>query len=325
MNQPTTEPRIIRIDHANRLPAVDRLVTGMRGSDPERARRFLEYACASEIRLDCMWSAVNDDHDIHATVLAVPSPGRTAMVFTSRPAHRSQVPLLATLVRRACEAIGEEGVDVAQALPEPSETLTEAALVDAGFLRLADLSYLERRKPTRGEAFAPIWPEGVKAVAFDTSKEADLHAILEASYIDTLDCPGLIGLRRTEDVIAGHRATGRFDPSMWTLLYAEGRGAGALLLNPCPASESIELVYLGLAPWARGRGFGRLLLQHGLHLSRRYGKERMISLAVDEANVPALRLYRRCGFRVAAHRIAMIRTCRPERPVDSATSAAAKS
>jgi ribosomal-protein-alanine N-acetyltransferase len=79
-----------------------------------------------------------------------------------------------------------------------------------------------------------------------------------------------------------------------------------LLLNRSPASNTIELVYLGLAPAARGRGLGRQLLRHGLHLLGRR-EERAITLAVDEQNDPALALYRGEGFRRVLRRIALIR------------------
>src|SRR5690606_2862219 len=139
--------------------------------------------------------------------------------------------------------------------------------------------------------------------------EADLLRVLEESYENTLDCPGLRGLRETRDILCGHQATGTFDPSLWTLLFERGAACGALLLNPVPHHRSIELVYLGLAPRARGRGCGKLLLQHGLALlaSR---DERIVSLAVDEQNAPALALYRSAGFTLSLRRIALVRSLR---------------
>src|SRR5439155_230273 len=125
----------------------------------------------------------------------------------------------------------------------------------------------------------------------------------------TLDCPGLRGYRRTSDILEGHRASGVFDPGLWTLLLVDGRVGGALLLNPAVDGQSVELVYLGLARWGRGRGLGRLLLRHGFALLGRRS-ERTINLAVDEANAPALALYRREGFVPILRRTAMIRPVR---------------
>jgi ribosomal protein S18 acetylase RimI-like enzyme len=133
--------------------------------------------------------------------------------------------------------------------------------------------------------------------------------VLEASYEQTLDCPGLLGLRRTEDVLRGHQATGRFEPELWTLMELDGRPSGALLLNPASEGRCIELVYLGLARAARGQGHGRRLLRHGLRLVRER-PERLMTLAVDDGNVPALRLYTSEGFKRRLRRVAMIRSIR---------------
>jgi ribosomal protein S18 acetylase RimI-like enzyme len=139
--------------------------------------------------------------------------------------------------------------------------------------------------------------------------DGELGTILERSYEQTLDCPGLYGLRRTEDIIAGHKATGRFDPSLWTLLYVDDEPAGVILINPFPGHKVTELVYIGLAPFARGRGLGRQLLRHGLCLLQGR-RERSISLAVDQRNTPALALYAAEGFHPAVQRVAVIRSLR---------------
>jgi ribosomal protein S18 acetylase RimI-like enzyme len=68
----------------------------------------------------------------------------------------------------------------------------------------------------------------------------------------------------------------------------------------------LELVYLGLAPSVRGQGLGRLLMQRVLAIGARRHFD-VATLAVDAANAPAMRLYRRCGYASVAQRVAMIR------------------
>ena len=115
--------------------------------------------------------------------------------------------------------------------------------------------------------------------------------------------------REPQDILAGHRATGNFDPSLWTLLRIDAEPVGVVLLNPFPEQRTIELVYLGLAPVIRGRGRGRQLLRHALRLL--HGRrERIVTLAVDEQNAPALRIYRAEGFRDELRRVALIRPLR---------------
>jgi len=97
---------------------------------------------------------------------------------------------------------------------------------------------------------------------------------------------------------------------------------GVLILSPTPYSDSLELVYLGLTPEARGRGLGAMLLELALWQVRRAGK-RQISLAVDSRNVPALKLYYRHGLKRIASRTALIRDLRMQR-TEPAVSAAVR-
>ena len=128
-----------------------------------------------------------------------------------------------------------------------------------------------------------------------------MQALLRSTYEETLDCPGLAELRSDEDILEGHRRGGRYEPSLWTVLRVQGQDAGAALLNRSPASDSVELTYLGLAKWARGKGLGTLLLDEALWKASQV-PERVLSLAVDDRNAPARRLYQRCGFRTVARR-----------------------
>ena len=181
--------------------------------------------------------------------------------------------------------------------------------MDAEFLELATLSYLERPLTRATLPPRPVWPPGFETQPYRDELSGDLKLALEASYIDTLDCPGLYGLRRTGDIIAGHRATGVFEAPLWTLLRLDGKPAGAVLLNPFPTQKTVELVYLGLGPEARGRGLGRQLLRHALWLLAPR-RERTLTLAVDDRNTPAQAIYSAENMRRVLQRIALIRPFR---------------
>jgi ribosomal protein S18 acetylase RimI-like enzyme len=131
------------------------------------------------------------------------------------------------------------------------------------------------------------------------------RAIL-ASYEQTMDCPGLLGLREVDDIIAGHMATGRFDPSLWYAFYQGDVPVGVMLLGILPPHRSGELIYLGIAPAYRGKGLARPILEHGLGELSARDTTRLL-LAVDEANQPAIRLYRHLKFRTSARKAALIR------------------
>lgn len=239
-------------------------------------------------------------------MLAAPNPGRTAMVFVTTPYAGAGVEAVGELIRLAIAELPSARVALAQVLLDPADSLTRSAFDRGGFESLALLSYMERHMTTGRDRSRVQWPDGIEPHVWSEVRRDDLLRILERSYIETLDCPRLCGLRSTADILEGHLRTGRHDPELWTLLYEKGDPVAALLLNPSPATQSVELVYLGLAPQARRRGLASLLLKHGLSLL--CGRtERSIHLAVDEQNAPALRLYRAHGFRTTLRRLAMIR------------------
>jgi ribosomal-protein-alanine N-acetyltransferase len=77
------------------------------------------------------------------------------------------------------------------------------------------------------------------------------------------------------------------------------------LINGASGDSAAELVYLGLSVEARGRGLGRRLLLEGMREAAATGRRRLM-LAVDEANAPALGLYRGLGFVNVSHKSAWI-------------------
>ena len=73
------------------------------------------------------------------------------------------------------------------------------------------------------------------------------------------------------------------------------RDVGCLLLADHPRHNSMELLYLGLIPAARGRGWGKHLVRRAQGLTRLAGRSRLV-LAVDAANAPAVQTYTATGF-----------------------------
>jgi ribosomal protein S18 acetylase RimI-like enzyme len=296
---------IVKINQERRLEAIERLVSqGSASNDRSHARRFLDYAHEHHIDLEGLWSRLDRQGRILATVLAIPSPGRTAMVFASHVTTLDQAAALPGLIDHACIGLFEHGVNLAQVLHDPDDSPDHEAFRQAGFQDLAILNYLERTiRPSKSQI---AWPENVTIKQYEPSLNAELLRVLEGSYEDTLDCPGLRGYRKTEDILTGHRSAGLFDASLWHVLYVDGVASGAVLLNPAADRNTIELVYLGLIKAARGRGLGAQLLRFALNLLANR-RERTVHLAVDETNAPAMSLYRREGFRAVQRRRAMIR------------------
>jgi ribosomal protein S18 acetylase RimI-like enzyme len=268
---------------------------------------FLRFAVYRGIRLNDLWVAEYRARIVWA-VLPVVSPGRTMLLFS--PTH-VPLTLMDTCARPLVEKILEEfrarrNVHLAQVLLDPNEVPALRLFEACGFERLAELIYLHRdiRRAAR-----PALPPGFCFRTYSPGTHGDFSRAIAASYERSLDCPGLNGRREMDDVIAGHQASGEFDPKLWFVLCEREAPVGVLLLNRSPRTEAVELVYLGLAPAARRRGLGNLLMQQALCAAAESGSRRM-TLAVDACNTPALRLYHRHGLRRICSRLALIKDLR---------------
>ena len=90
-------------------------------------------------------------------------------------------------------------------------------------------------------------PPGFTWDLYSPAAHDEFARTISLSYEASLDCPSLNGRRSVEDIIAGHKSAGEFDPKLWFLLRENGHAVGVLLLNRAPRTDALELVYLGLA------------------------------------------------------------------------------
>jgi ribosomal protein S18 acetylase RimI-like enzyme len=266
---------------------------------------FLDYANQSHVDPSRQVQAVDGRGQIVGMCLWVPSPGRTALIFApNMREHPGAAGASAACVKQALEDAAAAGVVLVQAMIEPGDAVGQQAFESAGLWLLAKLQYMERRPPLMVPTVT--LPAGVKLEPYSAGTHDLFKETIQESYRDTLDCPALSGLRDMEDVVAGHKAVGPFDPQLWSLIVEHNRPLGVMLLADVVARNALELVYLGLVPAARGRGLGRALMNRVLAISARRGFA-LASCAVDAGNEPAVRLYKRCGFTRVAERSAMIK------------------
>lgn len=317
----------VRIPAHLRVSAAERLV-----SAPDRsraARNLVETAAQHGIDLELLWGNVRRDHRsemVAQVCLAVPTAGRTAMLFLSSPGtdrrlgtpetQRAQLTGVLRLALAELPLVVREPVKLAQTLVEPDQEWAEQACRDAGMTWVGRLHFMRLPWPVRfakahGTAADP-WPEGVTVTRVSdpmdfgpTGDGTALERALELSYADTLDCPELCGLRSTRDVIVSHMSTGAFDPARWWVIRRSGAPEGCCLLNHCPSNHAIELVYLGVSRRLRGVGLARRVLEHALtHAGARDTRE--ITCAVDTRNIPATKLYHAMGFRMFGSRTGFV-------------------
>jgi ribosomal protein S18 acetylase RimI-like enzyme len=199
------------------------------------------------------------------------------------------------LIRSAIDDLKLRGVGLVQALVDVSSPRRAADdFIQGGLPRVTELTYMAR--PTaRALPPRPGVPEFVWR-GFSGMTEGAFREVLEATYVGSLDMPELEGVRTLDDILASHRAGGRFDPARWQIghLPDDPASAAVVLLGAGPEPGTWEISYLGLSPAARGRGLGRAALNHALNIARPHAAR--LELAVDARNLPAEHLYQRCGF-----------------------------
>ncbi len=308
---------VVRVDPNRTSDAMSALL----GAGPAAAARFVQQAKSAAIRLDLIWCVADASGRYRFAVLAVPSVGRTSMLVASHARDASECALLGRAVAAACDGSSVDA-DLAQALVDPALPLDIASFEAGGLRRMATLEYLERALPRSGPlppptvppgwSIEPIAPrdilDGTDPHALGAARRGELIALLESTYVDTMDCPGLAGMRATADVLDGHFGSGA-RRRHWFIAREEGRPFGLCLLNTSPDGTSAELAYFGVAPSARGRGIAKALLAAGLHACST-ARISTVTLAVDSRNLPAKRLYDAHGFRKTIARVALVKPLR---------------
>ena len=226
--------------------------------------------------------------------------GRCANILLPRLKEWDEA-LAARLLRAAAAHVNwRSGARLIQVLIEPqAPTTIIAALGQAGLEQLALLSYL--RRPVRPEERHAPLPPDLAWRRYWRLRHSQFVRTIMATYKESLDCPGLVGLRTVDDTITTHKNTGLFTPRAWHLAIADGEPAGVVLLNNVQGRG--DVVYLAVVPAARHRGIGQALVMRAVRDTAAMGLPQ-IGLAVDVANTPAMRLYEKTGFGETRRRLA---------------------
>ena len=220
-------------------------------------------------------------------------PGRTAAVWPPRTVDRESSQVSAQLLHFADEYLFTHKVRLAQCLLEPDAGPDTFELISAGFEHAADLLYMASSSET--------FPEGppVHTLHFERyrpeSEQLRLNELLLSTYEGTLDCPALDGIRKPDDVLAGYQATGDSNSNHWYFIRDKIGDVGCLLLSDHPQDDQWELIYVGFVPASRGQGWGLEATRQAQWMTSQAGRQRLV-LAVDAANIPALRIYSAAGF-----------------------------
>ncbi len=230
-------------------------------------------------------------------------PGRTAALWAPRLVDAEPAATADQLLEAALEQRKGTGVRLVQSLLPVAAGPDETRLLAGGFVHLADLLYLvslEVEFP-KADVSGPLIFEPCEDPA--SPRLAD---VVEGSYSGTLDCPLLDEARPIDEVLAGYSSCGVFHPGLWLIARWRGREVGCLILADHPRHGNLELVYMGVLPEFRGRGWGRQLTRKAQWLARRLNRRRLV-LAVDSSNQPAIDAYASVGFQAWDRRRALVK------------------
>jgi mycothiol synthase len=280
---------------------------------PQLVANALAEAEAGRVDLAGLWVARRRGRVLGA-LLTQALAGRAAAVWAPEVDTSWGRSALATaLIRNALNDLRAREFRIAQALVDASAPRTAAVdLARGGLPRVTALTYMHRdtARPIGLPLSRPRAPS-FDWRPYDPVTESEFRDVLQATYAGSLDMPELEGIRSLDDVMASHRAAGRFDPSRWRVgtLPGEPEAAAILLLSEVPDRPSWEVAYLGLTPPARGRGLGRSALAYALDLAR--PNVARLELAVDDRNHPARHLYDVAGFNPFSRRIVHLAILNP--------------
>ncbi len=196
---------------------------------------------------------------------------------------------------------------MAQILLNPEEAPDRSLYTAHGFTLETELDFLVRNldelpeEIDLGELSVEGYNPGVNADRF-----ADL---IEQTYRGSTDCQLLDGLRTGREALASHQLSGEFVPDRWRLYRVGASDAALALWNDHPDQSGVELVYFGVAPEFRGRGYGQRLIVDGLRAAQLRGCS-FAFCAVDTSNAYANSLYAGLGFSQLSRRQALFRPAR---------------
>jgi ribosomal protein S18 acetylase RimI-like enzyme len=261
------------------------------GIDASRTRGMVDAARRGELDMCGLWRARRGDRLVGAAWGQL-APGRTAFCWTpslcdGEPSHT------ASRLQSAVDAyLDSQQVDLIQAAIPTHADQDAQRLVAAGYQYLATLLYLACTRDQFPHQ-TPVTETALAAV--DTRERTRWEELIARTYADTLDCEQLGNLRSLSDVVEGYRATGTHRAQWWLILRHQQADVGCLLLADHPEHHQAELMYVGLVPAVRGRGWGLQVTQYAQWLVAQAQRERIV-LAVDVRNWPARNMYAQTGF-----------------------------
>lgn len=306
--QPTEQYQIRALRPDELDPALKLILPSLTHGAAEselRAGHFLSYLAQQHLSIDWRMAIVHGSR-LAGAVVGIASPGKTALVLLSPcDANSALCEATAKALQTIQQQAQDQGVYLLQSLVAVNVPGQAEALAKAGYQYLADLRYLTLALPAAPQQQSETG--GIVYREFHSVDEQSFLQTTERTYQGSLDCPGLDKLRSTQDILASHRHTGIHDPRLWLLAEVDADPIGVVLLTHVPMRNAAEIVYVGVVPKARGKQYGRCLVNRAIKIASQENKDDLI-LAVDFRNHYAMKIYDALGFMETDRRHAWIRS-----------------
>ena len=202
------------------------------------------------------------------------------------------------------ESFYSDKTAVSQALLRSTTDGDAELLQRHGYRHAADLLYLVW---DASQSWTPPGELPLRFVTLTASERERLAPLVERTYIDTRDIPALNDVRSIDDVLDGYYQVNPASRLHGFVVQHGGRDIGCLLASEHVENDQWELVYMGLVPEQRGRGWGLHVTRYLQNLARASRRSRVV-LAVDAQNGPAISTYARAGFWEWDRRSVFLRT-----------------
>ena len=315
--------RIQTADESWRAQLLTALHREPNGGHESNASQFLEEistpAMSTRSSPDLLVATRDGEHIVGAAWYLV-QPGRVGIagsLWLPTPNAPSAAEPGTQLLAVQQEMLAARGCQLIQSWLPQSTGKAAHRLRQAGLQHVADVDCLVSL-PHHWPKTEPSLESRLHFLSCRSAHQERLKAVLSATYTDTLDCPGINALRDIEDVLEGYHATGSPRKDGWWILQFDDQDVGCLLLADFPGTRQIELVYLGLIPSARGKGWGRILVRYAQWFTFQATRDQLV-LAVDATNHPARTLYSDTGFVVWKQRSVFIKPMPPLLPAPEKT------
>ncbi|MCA9218203.1 MAG: GNAT family N-acetyltransferase, partial [Planctomycetales bacterium] len=120
-----------------------------------------------------------------------------------------------------------------------------------------------------------------------------LAAIVDETYVGSLDCPTVNGLRSAQEFLEAYAVNAQDKQDGWFVASLKGKDVGCILVSE--SGEQLEIVYFGIVPAARGRKLSSDILDFAIEFCSQRGAVSIVA-DVDSKNKYAIAAYEEKGF-----------------------------